>query len=69
MSKNESPIMVDEKSLVVVLSLLWPLFMTVAHDQVGHQSAERTLSQLPTVAYWVGMSKDVCKFCSVFPKC
>ena len=60
---------VEEKSLVVVLSSLRQQFLKISHDQAGHQGTEHTLSQLSRLAYWVDMSKDVSKYCSVCPKC
>ena len=65
----KSPTMIEQKLLVVVPSSLHPQFLQIAHDKARHQGADRTLSQLSQIAYWVGISKDVSRYCSVCPKC
>jgi len=53
----KSPTMIEEKPLIVVPSSLHLQFLRIAHDQAGHQGAERTLSQLSQLAYWVVWAK------------
>ena len=45
------------------------LFLRLAHENSGHQGAERTLSRLYDAAYWVGMAKSVVHHCKVCIKC
>jgi len=52
------------KILIVVPKSLKKHFLQIAHDQSGHQGAERTLSWLNEFSYWVGMAKDVSQYCS-----
>jgi len=68
-TKSPTMAMAEKKFLIVVPSSLRCKFLKVAHDQVGHQDADHTLSQLLQIAYWVGMSKDVSLYCSVCSKC
>ena len=45
------------------------LFLVEAHDHAGHQSAERTLARLMQNSYWVGMAKDVGRYCGHCVRC
>ena len=61
--------MQEEKFLIVVPRSLQRQFLTTAHDKAGHQGIDRTLAQLSEIAYWVGISKDVTRYCSYCTKC
>ena len=67
--KVKSPTMSEEKLLIVVPYSLCKEFLVIAHDKAGHQGTDRTFSQLSQIAYWVGMSKDVTRYCSYCTRC
>ena len=58
--------MTDTHLLVVVPCSLQKLFLELAHENSGHQGADRTMSKLSDIAYWIGIERrvaDHCKFC------
>ena len=61
--------MTEEKVLIIVPPSLRAQFLQTTHDKAGHQGADRTLSQLSQIAYWMGRSKDVSRYYSVCSKC
>ena len=67
--RSKSPTMVDEKYLIVVLQSLKKTFLAIAHNQSGHQGISHTLSSLLEIAYWVGMSSDVTRYCKYCATC
>ena len=62
--KVKSPIMSEQKLLIVVPSSLHKEFLAISHDKAGNQGTDRTFSQLSQIAYWVGMGKDATRYCS-----
>ena len=67
--KVKSPTMSEEKLLIVIPYSLRKEFLAIAHDKAGHQGTDRTFSQLSQIAYWVGMSKEVTRYCSYCTRC
>ena len=61
--------MSDTKLLIVVPPSQQKIFLTIAHEDSGHQVIDCTLSRLSEVAYWVGMGKDVVSYCTHCFKC
>ena len=39
-------------------------FLTIAHDNSGHQGIDHTMARLSEMAYWVGMDKDIAHYCT-----
>ena len=62
--KLQSPSMAEEKLLIVVPKSQRKTFLTIAHDDSGHQGIDRTMARLSEMAYWVGMGKDVAHYCT-----
>ena len=62
--KVKTPTMQEEKLLFVVPTSLQKQFLKKAHDESGHQGAERTMARLSEVAYWIGMGKAVSNYCN-----
>lgn len=62
--KVNSPTMQEEKLLFVVPTSLQKQFLRRAHDESGHQGADRTMARLSETAYWIGMGKDVSSYCN-----
>ena len=62
--KVNSPTMQEEKLVFIVPTSLQKQFLRRAHDESGHQGADRTMARLSEVAYWIGMGKDVSNYCS-----
>ena len=56
--------MAEEKLLIVVPKSQRKTFLTIAHDDSGHQGIDRTMARLSELAYWVGMGKDVAHYCT-----
>ena len=56
--------MQEEKLLLVVPTSLQKQFLKKAHDESGHQGAERTMARLSEVAYWIGMGKAISNHCN-----
>ena len=67
--KVKSPMMTEEKFLLVAPALLHKLFLSTALDKAGHQGSDCTMSQLSRMAYWVGMAKDIIRYCSLCSTC
>ena len=65
----KSPTMVEEQYLIIVPQSLKKEFLAIAHDRSGHQGVSHTLSSLSKIAYWVGMSKDVTRYCNHCTTC
>ena len=51
--------------LVVIPPSLQPDFMKACHDcpSAGHLGYEKTLEQLRSKVYWIGMASDVAQYC------
>ena len=62
--KVNSPTMQEEKLLFIVPTSLQQQFLKRAHDESGHQGADRTMARLSEAAYWVGIGKDVSRYCN-----
>ena len=62
--KVKTPTMQEEKLLIVVPTSLQKQFLKKAHDESGHQGAERTMARLSEGAYWIGMAKAVSNYCN-----
>lgn len=58
----------DSKQLLLPAILKNDVFKSV-HDELGHQSAERTLSLLRTRFYWPGMFTDIQDYCDSCERC
>ena len=67
--KIKSPSMSNAKFLIVVPPSLRKVFLTIAHEDSGHQGIKRTLLRLSELAYWVGMGKEVVRHCTRCYKC
>ena len=67
--KIKSPSMTEEKLLIVVPKSQQKTFLTIVHEDSGHQGIDRTLARLSEMAYWVGMGKDVVRHCTHCYKC
>ena len=67
--KVKSPIMAEDRLLIVVPHSQRKLFLTFAHDDSGHQGTDRTMARLSERAYWVGMGRDVADHCGRCAKC
>ena len=65
----KSPTMVEEQYLIIVPQSLKKEFLAIAHDRSGHQGESHTLSSLSKIAYWVGMSKDMIRYCNHCTTC
>ena len=62
--KVNSPTMQEEKLLFIVPTSLQQQFLKRAHDESGHQGADRTMVRLSEAAYWVGIGRDVSRYCN-----
>ena len=67
--KLKSPSISEEKLLIVVPKSQQKTFLNIAHDDSGHQGADRTMARLAEIVYWVGMGKDVVHHCIHCFKC
>ena len=56
--------MTEERLLIVVPKSQRKTFLTIAHDDSGHQGIDRTMARLSEMAYWMGMGKDVAYCCT-----
>ena len=57
--KMNSPSMSEERLFIVVPKSQRKTFLSIAHDDSGHQDVDHTMARLSEIAYWVGMGKDV----------
>ena len=62
--KVKTPTMHEEKLLLVAPASMRKQLLKNAHDNAGHQGADRTMARLSEAVYWVGMGKDVNTHCS-----
>ena len=62
--KVNSPTMQEKKLLFIVPTSLQQQFLKRAHDESGHQGADRTMARLSEAAYWVGIGRDVSRYCN-----
>ena len=62
--KLQSPSMTEERLLIVVPKSQRKTFLTIAHDDSGHQGIDLTMARLSEMAYWMGMGKDVAHCCT-----
>jgi len=60
----KSPSMTEEKLLIMVPKSHQKTFLTIAHDDSGHQGIDCTMARILETAYWVGMGKDVVRHCT-----
>ena len=67
--KVKSPTMAEHRLLIVVPHSQRKLFLTLAHDDSGHQGMDRTMARVSEMAYWVGMGRDVADHCGRCVKC
>lgn len=65
----KSPTMPDNKLLIVVPTSHQKSFLKIAHEESGHQGADRTLARLSEMAYWVGQGRDVLRHCRHCTRC
>ena len=61
--------MTEERLLIVVPKSQRKTFLTIAHDNSGHQGIDRTMARLSEMAYWVGLGNDVAHYCTCCFKC
>ena len=61
--------MSQQNLLIIVPASLRRQFLQTAHDQAGHQGADRTMARLSEMAYWVGLGKDIGNHCSHCTTC
>ena len=67
--RMKSPTMAEKKLLTVVPQSMRKSFLEEAHEYAGHQGTEQTLARLMENAYWVGMAKDVGRYCRHCIRC
>ena len=61
--------MIEHKKLIVIPQSLRQLLLEDAHDLARHPGMDRTLIRLMQTAYWVGVVKDVGRYCSYCMTC
>ena len=59
----------NDSNQILLPAILKKDVLKSVHDELGHQSADRTLSLLRTRFYWPGMFTDVQDYCDSCERC